>query len=76
MRRVDRGRFGKAGVLLERVYRHFSHLATLDVLQALDQDVEIYSVGRIKVEFVPESRCRLLWRQRLVERILHAVVLS
>lgn len=76
MRRVDRGRFGKAGVFLERVYRHFSHLATLDVLQALDQDVEIYSVGRIKVEFVPESRCRLLWRQRLVERILHAVVLS
>ena len=42
--RVDCRRLGKAGVLLEGVYGNFSHFAVLDVFQALDQDIEVYSV--------------------------------
>jgi hypothetical protein len=63
-------------VFLEGVYGYLSHFAVLDISQAFDQDIEVYSVRGIEVKLVPESRCRLLWCQRLVERILHAVVLS
>lgn len=63
-------------MLLERVDGHLGHLAILDVFQAVHEDIEVYGVRGIKVELVTESRCRLLGREGLVERILHAVSLS
>ena len=76
MRRVDCCSLGEAGMLLERVDGDLGDLAILDVLQSVNEDVEVYSVWGIKIELVTKRCRRLLWRERFVERILHAVFLS
>ena len=63
-------------MLLERVNGDLGDFATLDVLQSVNEDVEVYSVWRIKIELVTKRCRRLFWRERFVERILHAVFLS
>lgn len=76
MRRVDCCSLGQARVLLERVDGNLGNLAILNVFQPVHENVEVYSVWRIKVELVTKRCRRLLRCKRFVERILHAVFLS
>ena len=42
----------------------------LDILQSLYQKVEINGLRGVKVKLIPECSRRLLWCQRLIERVL------
>jgi hypothetical protein len=46
------------------------YLPVLNVLQSLDQDVKVNSLGRIEIVLIPERSRRFLWRQWLIERVL------
>jgi len=51
-------------------------LPILDVLQSFYQDIEINGLGRVEIKLIPKGSRRLFWCERLVERVLRALLLS